>query len=590
MLIENYEDTVMFKERLIKQFQKEQNDLLRKIKTMKHEFESNNYQTLTTVNSFSEEQTQFMNDIAQKLTYSKMNLGFTSNDTLLTNNPIYQEPSLGDEFYSWINDSTLQNSNSGTIGNNTKGGSKDCSSLESSKPNNKKLGASKNNMNNMTDLASLGDKENLGPENSIEDDLSNVFGKDSSDAAATKLSSHSGTGRHHIKIEELQELSLGPLKEIKDGKSDDHCQTERYILRAPKDFRNFRFSKQEGNDDSEPIFQNKDDMSTLKSKEDTSRDFVLDQDIDSFIKLMKKTATTDECNTVTKDTDMEKSAVKVLQEWSDCWINQPSNQTPEEHQESQEKTGKLLMGSTVTLNQPLQKKESRAQLKQPSLKSSLKQSQASLRSSKRLDLTQMKPSEQEVVNQERLNKESRPLKCSSKANLNKVSESSLSSLVDSVSIKAGIQSSLPSITGGFNYQDQELSPSKLFEKRIEEEEKSFDQHMRSLENKYHSLIKERNQEIYNISKRHQKSEGICLEEDEATGFVPEGNLDLLKKPQVGTTDSQLNNANDCNSKETGVSEVNLGHGSIEDSAKQCGGLVRAIKMDFNDCDLMAERK
>jgi hypothetical protein len=78
-LIEDYEDSIMMKGRLIKQFQNEQQEMMRKIKILKQDFEPESYRSHSSMKSFAEDQTQFLNEIDQKLTYAKMRIGFTSN-------------------------------------------------------------------------------------------------------------------------------------------------------------------------------------------------------------------------------------------------------------------------------------------------------------------------------------------------------------------------------------------------------------------------------------------------------------------------------------------------------------------------------
>lgn len=77
-MIETFEDSIVVKDKVIEQLQEDQKGMMRKIQMMKKELETaENFETVSSV-SANDQHSSFVNDITQRLTYAKMNMGFSS--------------------------------------------------------------------------------------------------------------------------------------------------------------------------------------------------------------------------------------------------------------------------------------------------------------------------------------------------------------------------------------------------------------------------------------------------------------------------------------------------------------------------------
>lgn len=78
-MIETFEDSIMMKDKIIKQMQQDQKDMALKIQILKKGMDSENYKSVTSRNSYDDDQNSFLTEINQRLTYAKMRMGFNSN-------------------------------------------------------------------------------------------------------------------------------------------------------------------------------------------------------------------------------------------------------------------------------------------------------------------------------------------------------------------------------------------------------------------------------------------------------------------------------------------------------------------------------
>lgn len=71
----------MVKDKIIKQLEQDQKDMVLKIQILKKDLDNDNenYKSVTSQNSYDEEQNCFLNEINQRLTYAKMRIDFNSN-------------------------------------------------------------------------------------------------------------------------------------------------------------------------------------------------------------------------------------------------------------------------------------------------------------------------------------------------------------------------------------------------------------------------------------------------------------------------------------------------------------------------------
>lgn len=77
-LIETFEDSIMMKDKVIKQLQLDQKEMMLKIQMVKKNIDNDNFKSVTSHNSYDDDQGNFLNDINKRLTYAKMRMGFNS--------------------------------------------------------------------------------------------------------------------------------------------------------------------------------------------------------------------------------------------------------------------------------------------------------------------------------------------------------------------------------------------------------------------------------------------------------------------------------------------------------------------------------
>lgn len=84
-LIETFEDSIMMKDKVIEHLQKDQKNMMMKIQALKKDLEMPENFDSGTSRTMNGDHESFVNDITQRLTFAKMNMGYSSNGKQASN-------------------------------------------------------------------------------------------------------------------------------------------------------------------------------------------------------------------------------------------------------------------------------------------------------------------------------------------------------------------------------------------------------------------------------------------------------------------------------------------------------------------------